>query len=177
MRWKRARAYTALSERFSWSQDQIGDRVGKSRGHVANTIRLLGLPEEILDDVAAGDLSAGHARAILACDTESAMYELRDAILDQGLSVREAEERSKGEPAPTASSGGSPRRKKGKTTVRPVTPEQREMEERLQRVFGTPVQIHDKSGRGRVSMEFYSYDDLSRLYDLLLASDSKPPFA
>jgi ParB family chromosome partitioning protein len=168
-----ARAYSALAERFSWSHEGIGERVGKSRGHVANTVRLLGLPSEILEDVSSGDLSAGHARALLACESPAAMFELRDAILDQGLSVREAEARTRPEPAePTTE-----RRRKGKTTVRSVSPEQRDLEERLQRIFGTPVQIHDKKGRGRVSMEFYSHDDLTRLVDLLVVSENGSPFS
>jgi len=167
-----ALAYQSLIDRHSWSHEAVAGRVGKSRAHVANTVRLLNLPEEILEEVASGELTPGHARALLATSSEDEMFRLRDAILEQGLTVRESEERSR--PVDTPAKKRS--RRKG-TNVREVSAETRELEERLQRAFGTPVQIHDKKGRGRVSLEYYSYDDLSRLTDLLLARGERPPHA
>jgi len=160
-----ANAYAALADRHSWSHDAIAEKVGRSRAHVTNTIRLLNLPPEIQESVANGELTAGHARAILAAESEDEMYRLRDAILEQGLTVREAETHLR--PRQDEEAPGKSRKKK-KSNVRSVSPETRELEEKLQRLFGTPVQIHDRKGRGRVSMEYYSYDDLSRLIDLLL---------
>jgi ParB family transcriptional regulator, chromosome partitioning protein len=166
-----ARAYTTLAQQHSWSHDAIAEKVGRSRAHVSNTIRLLELPAEILEDVSIGEISAGHARAILAAKSEEEMYRLRDVILEQGLSVREAETRTRG-PEERAK---RPRAPKG-PNVRSVPPETRELEEKLQRVFGTPVQIHDRKGRGRVSLEYYSYDDLSRLTALLFSCKERGPF-
>ena len=146
-----ALAFRALADEASWTQEEIAEQVGRTRTHVANTLRLLRLPEEIQLDVSEGRLTAGHARAILSAETEEAMFELRDQILSQGLTVRESEERS-GAVAGTETS--TKRRRKKQTNVRAVSPETRELEERLQRVYGTPVQIHDRKGRGRVSLEF-----------------------
>ncbi|HMB71585.1 MAG TPA: ParB/RepB/Spo0J family partition protein [bacterium] len=164
-----ALAYRTLVEQHEWTHEEVAERVGRSRTYVANTVRLLRLPEEIQSDLAGGGLSAGHARALLACETDEELYRLRDAILDQGLTVREAEERSR--PAGPRKE----RKPRKKTIVRNVSPETRELEERLQRALGTPVQLHDKQGRGRVSIEYYSYDDLSRLTDLLLSCESRGP--
>ncbi len=94
------------------------------------------------------------------------MIALRDQILTDELTVRETEEKS---PAKKRKRKQTPR------GAREVSPETRDLEERLQRVYGTPVQIHERDGRGRVSLEFYSYDDLDRLTDLLFAAESRPP--
>lgn len=167
-----AQAYTALMEAEGLTQEDVADRVARSRVHVANTLRLLKLPEEIREDVATGRLTRGHARALLACESEEAMFDLRERILTLSLSVREAEDRA----APPGGDAGAPRRRKGRrgALTRAVSPEVRELEERLQRVYGTPVQIHERKGRGRVALEFYSLDDLSRLTDLLLAAETTP---
>jgi len=159
-----AAAYRQLGDQTGWTQDDIARHVRKGRAHVSNTLRLLKLPAVIQEDVAHGKLTAGHARAILACDTESEMLALRDQILAGGLTVREAEEKT-------------PRKGTRRTAkVAPEkSPETRDLEERLQRVFGTPVQIQEAGGKGRVSLEFYSYDDLDRLTGLLFAAESRPP--
>jgi len=164
-----ALAYQELAESEEWTQEQIAERVGKGRVHVANTIRLLNLPRSLQKEVREGSLTRGHARALLACKNESEMLKLYEQILTQSLTVRETEERAAGTPEFT------PRKKttKGRTNARSVSPETRELEERLQRVFGTPVQIHDRGGRGRVSLEYYSYEDLDRLLEIL-GSASQP---
>ena len=162
-----ARAYERLLAASPHTQEDLAERFGRSRAHVANALRLLKLPHEIQEQVAAGELSRGHALAILACDTERRMFALRDLILAEGLSVRESEERAR-----ASSSGRTPQRRR--TALRSVCPEVRELEERLQRAYGTPVCVHERKGRGRVSLEFYSLDDLDRLVDLLLAAETAP---
>jgi ParB family chromosome partitioning protein len=168
-----AEAYRALGERSRWTQEEIARRVGKGRVHVANTLRLLGLPREIREDVAAGTLSPAHARALLTCRSEAEMLEMRERVHAQNLSVRELEDRLGG--APDAPRRKRRARRSGRPAPRTVSPETRELEERLQRIFGTPVQIHERNGRGRVSLEFFSYDDLGRLTDLLLAAEERSP--
>ena len=168
-----AQAYAQLVDDAQWTQELIASHVGKSRAHVANTLRLLRLPEDLQKDVATGALSAGHARALLACGTEAEMYALRDRITSQGLTVREAEGIASPMPTPRARR----RRADGRPIVREVSPETRDLEERLQRLFGTAVRIEDRGGRGRVWLEFYSYDDLTRLVDLLLAAGERSPLA
>ena len=167
-----ARAYQQLLDGADWTQELVAAKVGKSRAHVANTVRLLRLPSDLQGDVASGVLSAGHARALLACETEEAMYALRSRILSLGLTVREAEGIVSPTPTPRV------RRRTGdkeQTIVRLASPETRELEERLQRLFGTAVRIDDRGGRGRLSFEFYSYEDLTRLADLLLAAGDRSP--
>jgi ParB family chromosome partitioning protein len=158
-----ALAYQELAEAEGWTQDQIAQRVGKGRVHVANTVRLLNLPTSLQKEVRDGALTRGHARALLACRNEKEMLKLYEQILTQNLTVRETEEKAASTPE------FAPRKKKtkGRTNARSVSPETRELEERLQRIFGTPVQIHDRGGRGRVSLEYYSYEDLDRLLEIL----------
>jgi ParB family chromosome partitioning protein len=164
---EQARAFRELA-RSGLTQAEIASRVGRGRALVANTIRLLNLPPEIQEQVASGRLSPGHARALLSCDTETEMLALRDRILAQELTVREVE----AEAVPVE---GPPRKRarSKKRLPRAVSPETRDLEERLQRVFGTPVQIQERAGRGRLSLEFYSYDDLDRLTDLLFAAEAR----
>jgi len=161
-----ATAYRQLGEQAGWTQDEVAKHVGKGRTHVANTVRLLKLPTPIQDDVSQGNLTAGHARAILACETEEQMYALRDQILSESLTVREAESQSPGRER---------KRRKSRDTAPEKSPETRDLEERLQRVYGTPVQIQEREGKGRLSLDFYSYDDLDRLTALLFTAESRPP--
>lgn len=86
-----ARAYRTLGEAFTLTQEEIAGKVGKSRAAVANAIRLLKLPEEVQDDIAAGRLTAGHAKVLLAAEDPRQQKALRDLIVARGLSVREAE--------------------------------------------------------------------------------------
>lgn len=167
-----AQAYQELSESAGWTQELIATKVSKSRAHVANAIRLLHLPAEIQSEVASGVLTPGHARALLACEDEESMRALHARIKADGLTVREAERIVSPTPAPR-----QPRaRKRGiRPTERSSSPESRDLEERLQRLFGTAVRIEDRSGRGKLTFEFYSYDDLTRLTDLLLAAGEQSP--
>ena len=164
-------AFRALADQEEWTQDDIADRIGKSRAHVANTLRLLRLPTEIQEDVGSGRISRGHARALLAAEDEETMYELRERILAEGLTVREAEDQV----SPPRGRVGDPRspHRKRRTTVRDVSPETRDLEERLQRAFGTLVRIHERRGRGRITFEVYSYEDLARLTDQLLLAEGR----
>ncbi|HET9886935.1 MAG TPA: ParB/RepB/Spo0J family partition protein, partial [bacterium] len=164
-----AEAYESLSKNSGWTQEEIAERVGRGRVHIANTVRLLHLPPEIQTDVRSGLLSAAHARVLLSCEGLREMQGLRDQILSQNLSVREAEDRAGVRRERTQSSGPRIRRKSG---TRPQSPLLRDFEERLQRVFGTAVNIHERDGRGRISFEFFSSDDLTRLADLLLTAES-----
>ncbi|MAF27483.1 MAG: ParB/RepB/Spo0J family partition protein [Gemmatimonadota bacterium] len=161
-----ARAFQKLQQSTGWTQEEIGRQVGKSRVHVANTLRLLQLPEDLQAEVGSGVFSAGHARTLLACETEEESRSLAARIRAGNMTVREAEA--------SVAESAAPLAKRRKRTVRSVSPEIQEMEERLRRVYGTPVQIHERKGRGRVSLEFYSLDDITRLTDLLLAAENHP---
>ncbi len=152
-----ARAFQQLGEEFGLTQDEVARRVGRSRPAIANSLRLLKLPEAIQKDLAAGRLSAGHARALLALDGEAAQRNLAEEIIRRSLNVREAE-------AAVAARKPDPA---GRRVVR-ADPDLARVESDLGRGLGTKVRIRTgPKGRGRVELEFYSDDDLARLVGLL----------
>ncbi len=150
-----AEAYRVLSEQFGMTQAEIAERVGKNRSTVANTMRLLRLPEKVRQSVSRGTLSMGHARALLGLDSLDHQVRLAQEIETRNLSVREVEKR-------VQNLVGEKR-----TSTRPRNPEIVDLEERMQRWLGTRVRISERKGRGRVVVEFYSNEDLDRIIDLL----------
>lgn len=153
-----AQAYARLVEGFGLSQEEVAQAVGKDRSTVANALRLLKLPDDIRDDLAAGRLSSGHARALLALPNTALMRRARDQILKQGLSVRAAERLVKkllaGEPAP------APPPDQDQVYIQSLADE-------LRRHLGTKVAIQRKGRRGRIVIEFSDDRELERLLDLL----------
>lgn len=148
--------YRQLLDEFEVTQAELARRVGKSRPAIANTLRLLDLPEGVRERVRAGGLSAGHARALLGLGDRDGIPALAAEIERRGLSVRQVERRVRRENA------GPPEKKRG--AGGPDEAERARLEEALQRALGTRVRIHaGKSGRGRVEIAFYSFDDLDRL--------------
>lgn len=158
-------AYKRLSEEFGLSQEDLAFGMGKSRSTVANTMRLLSLPESVKQELASGRISEGHARAILSVEGEAAQVELCKRIIASGLSVREAEKVAK-EPAPGSASGGSASVSR-ETIAVPEDPNLLEIESQLRDYYGTKASITKNKGRGRIVLEFYSDDDLERILLLL----------
>ncbi len=157
-----AEAYRRLVDERKLTQEQVADRVGKDRSSVANSLRLLHLPNEVKQLVAEGDLDMGHARAILGLSSSKEMVLLaRDVITDK-LTVRETEARVK-----TARAGGpSSVRKKG--AQKHASPEAKKLVEDLQRRLGTKVKLVERgSGKGTLEVEFFSYEDLDRIVALI----------
>jgi len=155
-----SRAYQKLIDDLGLTQKDVAKRVGKSRVFVANYLRLLTLPKSILKYLAEGNLTVGHAKAILSIDSSKRQKELTNAILLHGLSVRDAEKAAK-----------RPLRKSSpKKRARELDPNLRKAETKLRRRFGTQVKIIPaKSGNsGKIEIEYYGTDDLDRLYNLLL---------
>jgi ParB family chromosome partitioning protein len=152
-----ANAYRQLMDEFGLTQAEVADRVGKSRPAVANTVRLLSLPAEIQAALVGEKISEGHARALLALPTAEAQEAALKTILKRHLSVRQAEELV--------------RRLLGDRRVtkpRPVPPELRLIEERLQNQLGTRVNIrHTKKG-GRIEIHYYSDEELESLLSHLI---------
>ncbi|MDA1081943.1 MAG: ParB/RepB/Spo0J family partition protein [Gemmatimonadetes bacterium] len=159
-----AEGYQALVTRFSLTQQQVADAVGRERSTVANMLRLLALPQTVLTLVRTGAVSLGHARALLGLSDSSAMAALAAAIATDGMTVREVERRVR-------ESGSIKTRVRAKKDAgAPERPaEARGIEEQLRRKFQTDVSVTvSAAGRGDVRLSFYSADDLERMLDLLL---------
>ena len=153
-----ASAYQQLLSDFGITQEQLADRIGRSRPQISNTIRLLKLPEQVQARVAAGVLTAGHARAILSLDGDiSAMQSLADKIVNEGLSVRAAE----------AVAGETPKRKAPKPRAGGVQAQLGEIAERLGDRFDTRVAVKLGAKRGQIVIDFATIADLKRILDEL----------
>jgi ParB family chromosome partitioning protein len=157
-------AYKRLSEEFGLSQEDLAFGMGKSRSAIANTMRLLSLPEAIKQELKSGRIAEGHARAILSVEGEPAQVELCKRITGAGLSVREAERLAKEWSAGGGRSSGNVSRE---TVLANEDPNLLEAESQLRRLYGTKVSIVQGKDRGRIVMEYYSGDDLERLLLML----------
>ena len=157
-----ARGYDRLLAEFSLTQQEVADAVGRDRSTVANALRLLKLPEPVLQMLHEGLLTVGHARALLALDDARAVTALAREVVAQGLSVRDVEDRVRGGRAPER----RPRLKRGV-----AAPEVRRVEDALRRRLGTDVRITLRAkGKGQLHIAFYSNDDLARLMELILGA-------
>ena len=157
-----AMAYKELSEKFKMTQDEIGKKLGKSRVYIANTVRLLGLSDKIQKLIIDGRITAGHGRAILSVRVEEYRDEFADIIVERGLTVRQAEDMS------PSFAGRDEEREARKATDKPVYITT--VEENLSDYFATKVNIvqlgKDKK-KGKIELNYYSYDDLERLLQKL----------
>ncbi len=150
-----ASAYQQLLEDFGITQEELASRIGRSRPQISNTIRLLKLPMPVQQRVAAGVLTAGHARAILSLDDAEAMQRLADKIVNEDLSVRAAEAVAKG---PDAVSTRAPRPQAGARRAHLD-----EVAERLGDRFNTRVRVALTAKKGQISIDFASIQDLNRI--------------
>ncbi len=164
-----AAAYQQLIEDFAFTQDQVASRVGRSRSAVANTIRLLHLPAPVQRLVIEGQLSAGHARALLAAPDAASQQALARRVVKERLTVRDIEEllRGEGEEAvesDSASSSSAPTRETVGTTTDPGV---LELEELLAARLETRVKVQLGKGPGRLIVDFADLDDLERIYRVI----------
>lgn len=157
-----AEAYAALQEKFGLSQEEVAGRVGKARTTVTNSLRLLRLPDEVLDLLREGRLTAGQARPLLAIADPEEQIRLADRAVRDGLSARDLE-RLAAEPQPEE-------KPKPKKPDRPVEVHTAAAEERLTRRLQTRVEIkrQGKGGRGQLRIHFHSEEELMRLFDVLI---------
>lgn len=154
-----AYAFRRLAEEFGLTQDQIAKRVGRSRASITNTIRLLTLHDDILQSLASGQISEGHARALLAIEDESERLDTWRKIVSGDLSVREAEEIAKALRAINRTSTTTKTRSTSETAT--VDPHIRALEDDLRHALGAPVAVKRTSaGRGSVTIWFHSDDEL-----------------
>lgn len=158
-----AAAYQQLLNEFGTTHEELGARIGRSRPQITNTIRLLQLPPPVQRRVAAGVLSAGHARAILGLPTPEAQEAMATRVVAEGLSVRGVEEAVALAHVVAEDSGVQPRRHR-----RPVAPPGLvEIADRLSDRFDTRVKVDMGRSKGRVTIEFGSLDDLNRIVSVL----------
>jgi ParB family transcriptional regulator, chromosome partitioning protein len=155
---EQADGFQRLAKEYNLTQEEISEKVGKSRAAVANTLRLLNLPRDVQTSLRAGEISAGHARAILSFDDRERQVALWKKILKEGLSVRKAEQAAKNLTSPHAPAEPEPRRPSHLLQI----------EERLRNILGTHVRLHYKKGKGgKIEIEYYSDEDLERLIELM----------
>jgi ParB family chromosome partitioning protein len=150
-----AAAYQQLLDDFGCTQDELATRIGRSRPQISNTLRLLRLPPSVSRKVAAGVLSAGHARALLTLDDAEAQERLAARIVAEGLSVRAVEE------LVAVDGHSTPARRR--RAPRPVAPHADELADRLSDRLETRVRITLGATRGKITIEFASVDDLERI--------------
>jgi ParB family transcriptional regulator, chromosome partitioning protein len=151
-----AAAYQQLLDDFSATHEELAKKVGRSRPHISNTIRLLNLPPAVQKRVAAGVLSAGHARALLGLEDHAAQEQLAQRIVAEGLSVRAVEEI-------VAIGGGPARMPRTPAARRPVAPRIKDLADHLSDIFETRVKVELGQRKGKIVVEFASLDDLERI--------------
>ncbi len=158
---EQARAYERLAREFNLTQEQMAQRTGKDRSSVANFLRLLKLPEEVLKLVESSKLSFGHAKALMGLDSPEAMVKLAQRAVQLSMSVRQVEGSVYNlmHPEPAAPK-----------PERVLDPNVREAEQQLQRSLGLRVQIQDKRGKGKIVLEYKSLEDFDRVLEMLTPS-------
>jgi ParB family chromosome partitioning protein len=153
-----ARAFERLARDFSLTQEQMAQRTGKDRASVANYLRLLRLPEEVQEAIEQGALTFGHAKALMALETQEDMAQMARIIASGGMSVRRTEEHV----ANWKQWDSEPPQPKA-----PVDPNVRAAEENLQRVLGLRVKIRDHKGKGTIAIEYRTLEDFDRVVEAL----------
>jgi ParB family chromosome partitioning protein len=153
-----ALGYQRLVDECDLTQEAVSQKVGKDRATIANALRLLKLPDSIQDSLRKGEVTAGHARALLGLPERSQQTELWKKILKDQLNVRQVEKLVQRATRPKSSA-----KKKSPTAPYAI----REAEDKLRRIFGTQVRIHLQGKGGKIELEFYSDNDLERLLELM----------
>lgn len=156
-----AMAYKRLLEEFSLKQDEVAERVSKSRTAVTNSMRLLKLSEKVQRMIVDDMITTGHARALLAIDDEEQQYILANKIFDEKLSLRETEKLVKALKNP---------KKEQKIEKVEHTFIYDNLEEKMKNIIGTKVNVSPKAnGKGKIEIEYYSEDELERIFDLIMS--------
>ncbi len=161
-----AEGYRRLIEEFDINQEEVGTRVGKDRTTVANTLRLLKLPPEVIEQLIQNHITSGHARAILSLETKEKQKEFCTVIIQKGLSVREAESFAKrwaGRPK----SGAASQVRKGE-----LTSQLNALQDTLRQRLATKVQIVPKGKKGKIEIEYYSFEDLDRIVEAIVGDET-----
>lgn len=153
-----AQAYANLVDRLNITQHVLAERLGKSRSHIANMIRLLSLPEEVIAHINNGELSMGHGRALLGLKEQEAMLAVANKIRNEKLNVRQAEKL-------IIAMNEKQVKQQKKKPKKDVFIQERETV--LRDTLGTAVHIHKGKKKGKIEIEFYNDDDLNRILEYL----------
>lgn len=153
-----ALGYKRLMSDYSLTQEEVSDKVSKSRSYVANSLRLLNLPDNIVDMISGGILSVGHAKVLLSVSEKDKQIELAQIVVDNNYSVRELEEIIK---------KGSKKSSSKKDVDLNMKLAYRDVEKAVSSLFGTKVKIIDKNNKGKIQIEYYSSEDLERILNIL----------
>src|SRR6266540_5485361 len=164
-----AAAYQQLLDEFGATHEELARRIGRSRPQISNTIRLLNLPSVVQRRVAAGVLSAGHARALLGLDDTEQQESLAQRIVAEGLSVRATEEM-----VALALAGGSATNTPSKRRAKPHAPALTDLAERLSDRFDTRVKVAIGRNKGKITIEFATVDDLERIVGIIGVEKERP---
>ena len=151
-----AMGYKTLMNMFSLTQEQISERIGKSRSAVANSLRLLNLSEEVLDLIKEGKLTEGHAKVIMSLKDPSEQLAAANAVINKRLSVRETEQLVKAKLNPP------------RTIIKPnrqLAEYLSDLEDNISKTMGTRVKIHHKNGNGKIEIDYYSNDEFERIME------------
>lgn len=157
-----AEAFERLIKEYNLTQEEVSTAVGRSRSAIANSIRLLGLSEKIKGFVINGELSSGHARALIAIQDSTLQQKVADEVISKNLNVRETEKLVKKYLSQKVKL--KPQQKKA---------EQIEIEDKLKNIFGTKVQLISNNKKGKILIEYYSMDELDRILELVDTIDKK----
>jgi ParB family chromosome partitioning protein len=155
-----AEAYDRLVRDHGYTQEALAERVGKDRTTIANALRLLRLPPRVRGQVAEGELTEGHARALLGAGDATLMEQLADKVVRQKLSVRATEALVRSKAGAKASKGGAVPAGKSTSVL--------DLEQRLTRALGTKVEVRDRGNRGEVAIPYADLDALDRILDKLM---------
>lgn len=151
-----AMGYKTLMNMFSLTQEQISERIGKSRSAVANSLRLLNLSEEVLNLIKEGKITEGHAKVIMSLKDPSEQLAAANAVINKGLSVRETEQLVKAKLNPP------------RTIIKPnrqLAEYLSDLEDNISKTMGTRVKIHHKNGKGKIEIDYYSNDEFERIME------------
>ena len=155
-----ANAYKKLISEFNLTQEELSKRLGKSRTAITNTMRLLNLSEGVKQYLIEGVISEGHGRALLSINEANLQCEVAQKVIDDKLSVRELEKFIK---YCKEKKVAKPHKKENEE----LNPYYKDITERLQGYFGTKVNISNKNNKGKIEIEYYSYEDLQRILDII----------
>lgn len=159
-----AKAMRELMDVYAWTQEELADRIGKSRSNVANTLRLLNLSEGVLNLVVEGKLSSGHARALVVIEDEDIQLQLANLAVEEKITVRDIEQAVRELQKPYEEPVQAPKKKKEEVKM---SIEMQDLIDKMQRRFGTKVSVKGNDKKGQIVIEYYNTDDLDRLFQII----------